>query len=564
MKRITLALAVLCTLVTTGGVFAQERDAVGHRVGPWNMANHPCFQKISWKLRKSYYSDNADNYTNEIEIKNNYGITVTLSFNFTADANTNTTRYRKTLAPNETYTNTYCPNTNMVYMFVTDVCFNNNCKEGCYAQCDNGVPNQPNCDGTGNTTTNANNSSTNAAQPQNNLSAYNQSKANLESQQQQQNQEIANRNAEAQRQQQLLKQQQEQQKQQQLQQNLNQLSTSTADLISILAHPRKRAKNKTLPYEDGQILINLVKVPNPLDYKQKVIDIFTDLGYSFEKEENTEYGGVRIYFTEFHPISTITDYLTVIISPSTKNGEIQNEINLRGETAGKLKKKLACIVDNIDWKYYQDFYIRSNEKEQEATQNNTLLNTELTGEQLFNKGFEFYGKQDFLNAYKYYEEASKKGYAEGMTQIGRLYSDGKGVAKDYNKAMQWYLEAIKNNNTHAMLFIAYLYEDGSGVPKDYGKAMEWLLKASALGDASAMYEIAGLYYEGEDIEQDYAKAMEWYLKSAEKGNKNAMSGIAYSYLKGKGVAKDVDKAKEWFLKACNAGSSTACDELKKL
>jgi len=180
MKKITLTLAVLFTLFTTGRIFAQDRDAVGHRVGPWSMTNHPCFQKISWKLRKSYYSDNADNYTNEIEIKNNYGITVTLSFNFTADANTNTTRYRKTLAPNETYTNTYCPNTNMVYMFVTDVCFNNNCKEGCYAQCDNGVPNQPNCDGAGNTTSNASNSLTQATQPHNDLSAYNQSKAELE------------------------------------------------------------------------------------------------------------------------------------------------------------------------------------------------------------------------------------------------------------------------------------------------------------------------------------------------------------------------------------------------
>lgn len=158
MKKIFLLIVVLLQI---GFLFAQERDNVGHSVGSWNMSSHNCFKGLSWKIRKSYYSDNSDQYTNEIEIKNNYGSTVTFSYNMSDNANETTTRYRKTLTPGQTYNSTYCPNVNLVTFYVTDVCFNNNnCKDGCYGLCDNGTPNQPNCGSNSNSNTSSSTNST--------------------------------------------------------------------------------------------------------------------------------------------------------------------------------------------------------------------------------------------------------------------------------------------------------------------------------------------------------------------------------------------------------------------
>lgn len=200
-----------------------------------------------------------------------------------------------------------------------------------------------------------------------------------------------------------------------------------------------------------------------------------------------------------------------------------------------------------------------------VSQKDSQADLDLSAEQLFLKGKEYYSKNDFQKAYQFYENSSKKGYSEAMTQIGRLFVEGNGVTKDYKKAMEWYLKAVKNGSTDAMVFIAYLYEEGKGVFIDYNKAMEWLLKASDMGDASAMYEIGVLYDDGEGgVEQSSSKAFDWYLKAANKGNKNAMYNLASKYQNGEGVNFNIDKAKEWFQKACNLGKTNACERLKKL
>ena len=113
MKKIFLLIVIL---LQNGILSAQERDNVGHRVGPWNFGTPQ--KGITWKIRRSYYSDNSENFTNEIEIKNTNNSTITFSYNISENANETTTKYRKTLAPNATYTSTYCQNAQFVYFFV--------------------------------------------------------------------------------------------------------------------------------------------------------------------------------------------------------------------------------------------------------------------------------------------------------------------------------------------------------------------------------------------------------------------------------------------------------------
>ncbi|KAF9944144.1 hypothetical protein BGZ70_005002, partial [Mortierella alpina] len=119
--------------------------------------------------------------------------------------------------------------------------------------------------------------------------------------------------------------------------------------------------------------------------------------------------------------------------------------------------------------------------------------------------------------------------AVAMNNIGRMYSLGESLEKDYSKALEWYLQASDAGKASAMRNIGVMYDKGQGVEQSYGKAIEWYLKASDAGDVSAMRYIGFLYHKGQGVEQDYGKAMEWYLKASDAGDAAAMRYIGFLY-----------------------------------
>jgi TPR repeat protein len=76
-----------------------------------------------------------------------------------------------------------------------------------------------------------------------------------------------------------------------------------------------------------------------------------------------------------------------------------------------------------------------------------------------------------------------------MLEIGRLYANGTGVAKDEAKATEW-LEKATADDAAAMRDIGEQYAVGSGLPKSYPTARAWLEKAAAAGDLRALGNLA--------------------------------------------------------------------------
>lgn len=138
--------------------YAQERDRVGHIVGNWCATQRmDCYKGIAWKVRRNYYSDDMKDYINEYEITNMYNTIVTFSYEL-GEKPDMPTQFRISLRPGESYTNMRCKNKEYVFLHVDYVCFNNqNCNDNCYALCDNGTPNQPNCNTQNQSTSNATN-----------------------------------------------------------------------------------------------------------------------------------------------------------------------------------------------------------------------------------------------------------------------------------------------------------------------------------------------------------------------------------------------------------------------
>ena len=78
-----------------------------------------------------------------------------------------------------------------------------------------------------------------------------------------------------------------------------------------------------------------------------------------------------------------------------------------------------------------------------------------------------------INAQDYFTtqlQLAQQGNAEAQSKIGAYYSEGYGVAKDYNKAFDWFLKAAKQGNAMAQYGVGVYYIEGNGVTKEIGRA----------------------------------------------------------------------------------------------
>lgn len=106
--------------------------------------------------------------------------------------------------------------------------------------------------------------------------------------------------------------------------------------------------------------------------------------------------------------------------------------------------------------------------------------------------------QDFAKAFKYYETAASKGFAEAHCRLGDMYYNGEGTKQDFGKAFTHYKIAADGNypmkNTtikiEAHRCLGDLYFNGEGVKKDNAKAFQHYKFAADQGDVEAQERLA--------------------------------------------------------------------------
>lgn len=417
-----------------------------------------------------------------------------------------------------------------------------------------------------------NKTSSQQTQPQNDLTEYNRSKADLERQMQQQNQEIANRNAENQRQQQLLKQQQEQQRQQQLQQGINQMTNATVDLVTYFAN-RKNALRNSLSQEDGQALMDIVNSDNPVDYTQNIIQIFTDLGYTYRE---TKTDNDMTFITLGNDVANINDFMLISIQPASY--DIYNRISFNYRN--KLSQQLSALGNNLINKGGGRFEIKGispirqakvvqkeNEKNNRLLQEiNTLKNTDKPN--AFLLALKYYEMKDYVNAVIYYiqdyENNQYKSY-EYPKRIADIYYDEDKINYPSQSA-DWYeitINLMENDDkikadignpkstfddiyTDVLFHYAYAIAETNG-----NKAIEAYKKAVRQGYTGAYTAIGIIYKNGKGgVEKNWEQARIYFEKDAEKSAK-AMYNLGKIYeTGGYGLEQNKSKSSSWYKKAC--------------
>ena len=201
---------------------------------------------------------------------------------------------------------------------------------------------------------------------------------------------------------------------------------------------------------------------------------------------------------------------------------------------------------------------------------------------------------DYKEAYKYFSEASSKGYTPAQAATSYLLKNGLGVKKDLVKARSlaetaslagdglasWLIAQIcEENGDYNSEIVAYmrkafdqgyplskmmfakLYAEGSpayNVQKDERKSIELLRERAETGDdfACALY---GFYLRKNG--GDSSKALKYLELAADNGNPEAMAQLANMYFHGEGVSESKALAFKYYKAAADSGSDSGKEGL---
>jgi len=165
--------------------------------------------------------------------------------------------------------------------------------------------------------------------------------------------------------------------------------------------------------------------------------------------------------------------------------------------------------------------------------------------------------KDDAEAVKWFRLTAEQGNARAQFNLGVMYDNGRGVAKDAAEAVKWYRLAADQGDAGAQFSLGVMYAKGEGVPKDDAEAVKWYRLAAEQGDAGAQFNIGGMYANGRGVAKDDAEAVKWFRLAADQGNAIAQYSLGVAYTIGRGVPEDSAEAVKWYRLAADQGVADA-------
>jgi TPR repeat protein len=180
---------------------------------------------------------------------------------------------------------------------------------------------------------------------------------------------------------------------------------------------------------------------------------------------------------------------------------------------------------------------------------------------VYKEGVAAYTRGDYATAMRLWHPLADQGFASAQSNIGLMYAEGRGVARDHAAAANWFRKAAEQGVASAQNNLGLMYDNGQGVPQDHAAAMSWYRKAAEQGHASAQNNLGVMYVKGQGVAPDHAAAVNWFRKAAEQGNASAQYSLGLMYAKGQGVPQDQAAAASWYRKAADQGVANAQNSL---
>lgn len=141
---------------------------------------------------------------------------------------------------------------------------------------------------------------------------------------------------------------------------------------------------------------------------------------------------------------------------------------------------------------------------------------------------------------KCFEEAARLGLPIASANLGRLYSSGELVPRDYEKAYIHFDQAAAAGFAEAHYQLGLMHEFGRGVPVTYTEAAYHYRLAALDGHRLALSRLIESYLSGRGVEVDWDMASFWLIRSVQQGDMSSLVTLADVQLK-RGETKDAVK-----------------------
>ncbi|PCH63407.1 MAG: hypothetical protein COC09_05985 [Gammaproteobacteria bacterium] len=148
---------------------------------------------------------------------------------------------------------------------------------------------------------------------------------------------------------------------------------------------------------------------------------------------------------------------------------------------------------------------------------------------------------------------------EGCFKLGKFYSEGKGVEKNFVEAANLYKKACDNKLEDGCISLGWAYLKGSGVTQNTTTGRNFLDKSCNDGNDNTCQSLGWAYFKGDGIEHNVKLGEEFLNKSCESKNAETCAGVAYAYEYGTAsVSRNTSKAVTFYKKACDLGHVNSC------
>jgi TPR repeat protein len=169
--------------------------------------------------------------------------------------------------------------------------------------------------------------------------------------------------------------------------------------------------------------------------------------------------------------------------------------------------------------------------------------------------------KDDAKAFALYQQACDAGDAHGCSDLGVEYRNGRGVEKDDVKAAALFKQGCDGGFPQGCANLGVAYLTGRGVQEDDTRGLALFQQACDGGNAIGCSNLGVVYERGQGAPKDPAKAVGLYKRACDGGNVLACANLAAMYDNGAGVAEDDMRAVALYETACDGGSAVGCSRL---
>jgi rhomboid protease GluP len=172
---------------------------------------------------------------------------------------------------------------------------------------------------------------------------------------------------------------------------------------------------------------------------------------------------------------------------------------------------------------------------------------------------------DYTLALKYYQLAADANHAWATNNLGLLYKDGLGVARNANQAHEYFQKAAHQDNPWAYVNLADMAFGERGAPDAAAKGIALLEEGARNTCTLCLIEEASIYHSGaHGIRADSEKAV-WLLhKAAALGDNQAELILAELYIVGDGVPQSSSTSFRLLKTLSDNGNAAATNLLGEL